>query len=217
MARRRRRRNPYRGDAKTRAAKAAGFAARSVFKLEQIDERFRLLKPGQRVLDLGASPGSWSAYAASRIGEGGRLVAIDLKPLDQALPSWCEVQQGDAYDPVWLEPEGAIGQQAPYDVVLSDMAPNTTGDRQTDKIRSHDVFLRALHFADAVLKPGGAFVGKIFMGGSFPEARDEVRARFEKVKTVRPEAVRSVSYEVFLVGLGKKATNEPEDGAGSQP
>lgn len=208
MARRRRRRNPYQGDAKTRAAKSAGYAARSVFKLEEIDRRLSLLRRGQRVLDLGAAPGSWSAYAAERVGDQGALVAIDLQPLRQALPAWCEVLEGDAYDPAWLDPEGAIGRHAPYDVVLSDMAPNTTGDKRTDKIRSHDVFMRALHFAEALLRPGGAFVGKIFMGGTFGEARDAVRSRFAKVKTVRPEAVRSVSYEVFLVGLDRRAPGD---------
>ncbi|MEM9692695.1 MAG: RlmE family RNA methyltransferase [Myxococcota bacterium] len=204
---RRRRQNPYgNADFRTRAAKASGFAARSVFKLEEIDRRLRLLKPGQKVLDLGASPGSWSAYAASRIGAQGKLVAIDLKPLTQPLPGYCTVLEGDAYDDRWLEdPDSPMVQSAPFDVVLSDMAPNTTGDRTTDKIRSHEVFMRALELGSRLVREGGSFVGKIFMGGDFPIARDEVRRHFENVRTLRPEAVRDVSYEVFLVGTNRRA------------
>ena len=158
MARRRgRSRNPYgQPDALSRAARAAGYTARSVFKLEQIDQRVGLLRQGQRVLDLGAAPGSWSAYAASRIGKAGRLVAVDLKPLKQVLPDTCQVITGDAFDEPLLA-GGPVAELAPYDVVLSDMAPNTTGDKGTDKIRSHQLFMRALDMASAVLRPGGHF------------------------------------------------------------
>lgn len=201
---RRHRNNPYkRADARTRAAKAAGFTARSVFKLEEIDRRVRLLRRGHKVLDLGAAPGSWSAYAEGRVGLEGRLVAVDRQPLRQSLGSRTIVIEGDAFDEALLE-EGPIAEIAPFDVVLSDMAPNTTGDKATDQVRSFDVFMRALAIADRVLSPGGAFVGKIFMSGHFAAARDALRARFSTVRTIRPEAVRDVSYEVFLVGLGKK-------------
>jgi len=202
MARHRRgRRNPYgQPDAVSRAARAAGYTARSVFKLEQIDRRVRLLKQGQHVLDLGAAPGSWSAYAAGRIGPAGRLVAIDLKPLRQALPDTCQVIAGDAFAADLLG-GGPTAEQAPYDVVLSDMAPNTTGDKRTDQIRSHQLFMRALEVACQVLRPGGSFVGKIFMGGDFEEARDAVRAQFGTTRVIRPKATRGVSYEIFLVGL----------------
>ncbi len=202
MSRKGRRENRYkRPDAHTLRAKAAGYAARSVFKLEEIDRRARILEQGKRVLDLGASPGSWSAYAAQRIGRRGTLVAIDLKPITQALPPHVIQLVGDAFD------EGlgaAIGEHAPYDVVLSDMAPNTTGDKATDQIRSFDVFCRAVELAARWLAPGGHFVGKIFMSGYFPDARDKLRELFDKVRTLRPEAVRDVSYEVFLVGLGRR-------------
>lgn len=199
-----RRRNPYRrADRLTIAAKAAGYTARSVFKLEEIDRRVRLLRQGQHVLDLGAAPGSWSAYASLRIGKQGRLVAVDLLPLTQALGEHCHQIVGDAYDEALLE-SGPIADHAPYQVVLSDMAPNTTGDKGTDKIRSFDVYCRALEVARRVLAPGGHFVGKIFMSGHFPQAREATRALFETVRTIRPEAVRDVSYEVFLVGLNRK-------------
>jgi 23S rRNA (uridine2552-2'-O)-methyltransferase len=199
-----RKRNPYqRPDHHSRKARAQGYTARSVFKLEEIDRRVRLLRQGDHVVDLGASPGSWSAYAAQRIGKNGRLVAIDLQPLKQVLGDNCVVVEGDAYDEGLLAEGGALQAQAPYDVVLSDMAPNTTGDKRTDKIRSLDVFMRALGLAKLLLKPGGHFVGKIFMGGDFQVARDAVRLSFDKVRVIRPEAVRDVSYEVFLVGLGR--------------
>ncbi|MBW2455886.1 MAG: RlmE family RNA methyltransferase [Deltaproteobacteria bacterium] len=202
MARHRKhRRNPYgQPDAMSRAARAAGYTARSVFKLEQIDQRVSLLRQGQRVVDLGAAPGSWSAYAATRIGPSGRLVAIDLKPLKQSLPDRCQVITGDAFDEELLA-AGPVAELCPYDVVLSDMAPNTTGDKGTDQIRSHQLFMRALEWASQVLRPGGSFVGKIFMGGDFQQARDAVRTRFATVRVIRPKATRGVSYEIFLVGL----------------
>src|SRR5262245_2771893 len=120
------RKNPYaKPDAFTKRAKEAGFPARSVFKLEEIDRRVRLLRPGMHVLDLGASPGSWSLYAAQKIAPHGKLLAIDLKPLTIQLPPPSEAREGDA-----LSLENAdLATFAPYDVVLSDMAPNTTGNR----------------------------------------------------------------------------------------
>jgi 23S rRNA (uridine2552-2'-O)-methyltransferase len=116
----------------------------------------------------------------------------------------CVVIEGDAFDEALLS-DGPVAEHAPFDVVVSDMAPNTTGDKTTDQIRSFDVFMRALAIADAALKPGGAFVGKLFMSGHFPAARDALRDRFGTVRTIRPEAVRDVSYEIFLVGLDRKA------------
>jgi len=206
MARRsKRNRNPYqRADPHSRKARKQGYVARSVFKLQEVDRRTRLLRQGQHVLDLGAAPGSWSAYAAERIGKHGRLVAIDLQPLKQALGEQCIVLQGDAYDEALLAPDSPVSTHAPYDVVLSDMAPNTTGDKGTDQTRSFDVFMRALTLATELLKPGGHFVGKIFMSGQFPEAREAVRLQFDKARVIRPEAVRDISYEVFLVGLARR-------------
>lgn len=199
------RKNPYaRPDAHTRAAKALGFAARSVFKLEEIDRRLRLIAPGMRVLDLGAAPGSWSAYAAEKIGRNGRLVAIDLEALRQPLPAHAVAIVADAFDS-GLPTVGPVAASAPYQLVLSDMAPSTTGDKPTDQIRSFDLFMRAAELATSLLEPGGAFVGKIFMGPDFAKARDYLRAHFSKVRTLRPRAVRGVSYELFLVGLGRRA------------
>jgi len=212
VPKRNRGRNPYRQDARTRAAKARGYAARSVFKLEEIDRRVRLLKPTQHVLDLGAAPGSWTAYAAKRVGSKGRIIALDLKPLEQAVPAQVTALEADAYEESTFI-EGPAAEAAPYHVVLSDMAPNTTGDKRTDQIRSFDIFMRAVALSDRLLVEGGSFVGKLFMSGDFQQARDALRERFVTVRTIRPEAVRDVSYEVFLVGLERKtatATNEPK-------
>ncbi len=195
---RRQRSNPYRRpDARADQARAAGYVARSVYKLEEIDRRLGLIKRGSRVLDLGAAPGSWSQYCAEHIGPQGKLIAVDLKPISLEFPPCVELLEGDARD---------MGEQltarGPFDIVLSDMAPNTTGDKPTDKYRSFDLFCQAAQLATELLVEGGSFVGKIFMSGHFPEARELLRRHFERVRVIRPEAVRTVSYEVFLAGLG---------------
>jgi len=196
------RKNPYaKPDRFTRAAKDAGYPARSVFKLEEIDRRVRLLKPGQHVLDLGAAPGSWSLYAAGRIGPNGKLFAVDLSPIGIALPPQAEFIQGDALS---LANED-LARYAPYDVVLSDMAPNTTGSRITDQVRSAELFLRALAVAATLGAKGGAFVGKIFMSDELPAARAELRKHYAAERLIRPEGTRAISTEIFAVGTGKRA------------
>lgn len=193
------RKNPYAGaDAHTRAAKAKGFPARSVFKLEEIDRRVKLLRSGQHVIDLGAAPGSWSLYAAGRVGPAGKVLAIDLSEITQVFPANVEVVQGDALS---LESE-VLARHAPYDVVLSDMAPSTSGSKVRDQAQSYELFMRAVEVAKAFGKPGSHFVGKIFMSGDFQAARQAVAAAFERVQVIRPEATRTQSSEVFVVGLG---------------
>jgi 23S rRNA (uridine2552-2'-O)-methyltransferase len=193
--------NPYKGpDRFTRAAKQQGYPARSVFKLEEIDRRVRLLKPNQHVLDLGATPGSWSLYVTQKIGQNGHLLAVDVEPLQVPLPGNATFIQGDALS---LENE-ALSVYAPYDVVLSDMAPRTTGNRHSDQTRSYELFIRALAVAEKLLKPGGAFVGKIFMGEDFQNAKKAVKRLFAEERAIKPEGTRSTSYELFIIGLGKK-------------
>lgn len=209
--------NPYkRPDTFTKQAKAQGYPARSVFKLEEIDRRVKLLRAGQRVLDLGAAPGSWSLYAAQRIAPSGHLLAVDLSPIHVPLGPGAHFSQGDALS---LTNED-LALFAPYDVVLSDMAPSTTGSKLADQARSFELFMRALAVAEALgvkpapgapaLKPpGGAFVGKLFMSEDFTKARDALRALFDEVRVIRPEGTRSSSFEVFLVGLRRKAAPLP--------
>lgn len=196
------RKNPYAGaDARTLAAKAQGYPARSVFKLSEIDRRVSLLRPGQRVLDLGAAPGSWSLYASERVGKSGRVLAIDIQEILQAFPENTRVVQGDALD---LGNE-VLAAEGPYDVVLSDMAPNTSGNKVRDQARSFELFMRALDVATELGKAGSRFVGKIFMSGDFQAARNAVAERYERVQTMRPETTRSQSSEVFVIGMGLKA------------
>lgn len=199
------RKNPYAGpDARTRAAKARGYPARSVFKLEEIDQRVRLLARGQRVLDLGAAPGSWSLYASERVGPAGRVLAVDRTPILQTFAPNVTVLQGDALD---LANE-ALGVFAPYDVVLSDMAPSTSGAKASDQARSYELFSRALDVAKALGKAGSHFVGKLFMSGDFQAARRALGEAYARSQVIRPDATRSRSPEVFLVGLGKRVGDD---------
>jgi 23S rRNA (uridine2552-2'-O)-methyltransferase len=181
-------------------ARKEGYAARSVYKLEEIDRRAKLLRWGARVLDLGAYPGSWTSYAAQKVGPRGRVLGIDLQVFRGTLPPHAEIRAGDVLS---LELEQELGPGS-FDVVLSDMAPATTGHRFTDQARSHQLFMRALRIACVVLAPGGHFVGKIFQGEDFEVARNAVREAFEELKIVKPPASRAESYETFLVGLRRK-------------
>ena len=193
--------NPYKGaDHFTLEAKKQGYPARSIFKLEEIDRRIGVLKPGMRVLDLGAAPGSWMLYASQKIARNGKLLAVDLTAITVPIPENTAFLQGDALS---LENE-ALSMHAPYDVVLSDMAPNTTGNRLGDQTRSFELFMRALAVAEKLLKPGGAFVGKIFMGEDFTAAKKEVKRIFTEERAIKPEGTRTNSYELFLIGIGRK-------------
>lgn len=174
-------------------ARREGFPARSVYKLQEIDRRTQLLRPGQRVLDLGAAPGSWTLYAAERVGRAGHVVAIDLQELRIDAPRNVEIRQGDARE------VDALG--GPFDVVLSDMAPKTSGQRAADQYRSYELVMAALTIARQTLAPGGSFVAKLFQGPELDEVRAAMRPLFGKVRILRPEAVRDESYELFLVGL----------------
>jgi 23S rRNA (uridine2552-2'-O)-methyltransferase len=180
-----------------RRARTEGFAARSVYKLQEIDRRMKLFRAGQRVLDLGAFPGSWTQWAARRVGKGGRVLGLDVQSPPPGLPVNAEMREADV---LTVTPE-ELGGSGAFDVVLSDMAPATTGHRSLDQMRSQELFMRALELARGVLAPGGAFVGKIFQSGDFPEAKKAVAASFEEARVIRPTATRAESFEVFLVGL----------------
>jgi 23S rRNA (uridine2552-2'-O)-methyltransferase len=181
-------------------AKREGYPARSVYKLQEIDRRVQLLRRGQRVLDLGAAPGSWTLYAADRVGREGHVVGIDLNDARIALPAQASFQALDVFK---LDPVAVFGAEA-FDVVLSDMAPHTSGQRHRDQFGSYELYMRALEIAGQVLTKGGAFVGKIFQGAELEQARAATRASFSSVKIIKPEASRSESYEIFLVGTGAK-------------
>jgi 23S rRNA (uridine2552-2'-O)-methyltransferase len=189
-----------RPDRHTRAAKAAGYPARSVFKLEEIHRRYRLFKAGQRVLDLGAAPGSWSLYASQQVGPAGKVLAVDLSEISEALPPNVLAKQLD----VFSAERAVLAELGPYDVVLSDMAPRTSGTKARDQALSFELCTRALSVADELGAPGSHFVVKLFMSADFAELKRAIVSRYGECRVVRPEATRSQSTEVFLVGLGRK-------------
>ena len=181
-------------------AKKAGFLARAVYKLEELDDQFKLFKPNQRVLDLGCAPGSWLQYARGKVGERGVLVGLDRGPLRGDVAG-ARIVVGDV---LTIDPKELLGDLSAFDVVLSDMAPDTTGIRSLDQARSEALFERALEIAAAVLAPGGNFVGKLFQGPDFKKLTEAVRAKFETAKTAKPESSRQISIEQYVIGKGFK-------------
>ncbi|MFN8792508.1 MAG: RlmE family RNA methyltransferase [Bdellovibrionales bacterium] len=184
-------------------AKKENFAARSVYKLEEIDKKYRLLKSGDAVIDLGASPGSWSQYVSQKVGPNGRVLGVDLKPVDVKLNNGIFIQ-ADLRD---LNLEDVFQQKGfppPFDVVLSDMAPATTGIRITDQARSVELCELALQIALKFLKKNGHFVCKLFHSDDFQSLKKQIVQNFEKFEAVKPEATRSQSKEIFLIGLKRK-------------
>ncbi len=181
-------------------AKRQGYAARSAFKLEEIDRKHHLLRPGLRVLDLGCSPGSWMQYAAKRVGREGEVIGLDLKPVTAKLPEQARALEGDVFeygaDPEWLG--------GPVDVILSDMAPKTTGIRSVDADRSHALNLQVLALTDTSLRTGGNLLVKAFQGAPFEELKQAFRQRFQQVKVVKPKSSRQESVEIFLLGQHKQ-------------
>lgn len=178
-------------------AKDQGFRARAVFKLEEIDRAVGLFHPGDRVLDLGCAPGSWLQYARSRAGEGARMVGIDRVAIP-GVPG-ARLMVGDVFTVV---PADLLGDLEAFDVVLSDMAPDTTGIRHVDQARSEALFERALELAMATLAPGGRFVGKLFQGPDMKRLVELARSRFAQVKTIKPESSRQISIEQYVAALG---------------
>jgi 23S rRNA (uridine2552-2'-O)-methyltransferase len=190
-----------------RRAKREGFAARSVYKLDEIDHQLKIFPRGGRVLDLGASPGSWTQYASQAVGPRGKVVALDRHALKIHAPANVIALQDDALavDPVALRAH--VGGQR-FDVVLSDMAPATTGDHFVDQQRSADLCLRALTLARTVLRTGGHLVVKALSGESTRDVVAAMRVDFGSVQIVRPKSTRKGSTEVFLVGLGRQAPSK---------
>lgn len=182
----------------SRQAKKDRYPARSVYKLEEIQQKHRLIHKGDKILDLGCSPGSWLLYAAKLTGDRGRVIGIDLKPVKiQAAPNM-EIINGD----VFALDAGVLGSD--FNVVISDMAPATTGHKAVDAARSAGLCEAALAIAQSVLLPGGRFVCKIFQGPDFNHFVDSVRAGFDKHKIFKPRSSRKASKEIFIIGLGFK-------------
>jgi 23S rRNA (uridine2552-2'-O)-methyltransferase len=184
-------------DPYARRARQEGWRSRAVFKLEEIDRRERLLRPGMVVVDLGAAPGGWSQYAARAVGEAGRVLALDLLPVDAM--AGVERIRGDFEDESILKAlMSKIGGRQ-VDVVMSDMAPNASGLRSVDQPRAMGLAELALELARAVLKPGGSFVCKLFHGEGFDAFVREARQHFARVTVRKPAASRAGSRETYLV------------------
>ena len=184
-------------------AKREGYRSRAAFKLLEIDEKFHILKPGQRVVDLGAAPGGWSQIAARKVGPKGKVVGIDLLPIDP-MPG-VEFIQLDFLD------ESApgklielLGGQA--DIVMSDMAANTTGHKKTDHLRIMGLAEAAIYFAREILAPGGVFIAKVFQGGTEGQLLADLKRDFAVVRHVKPAASRADSAELYVMATGFRGT-----------
>ena len=185
----------------TLQAKREQYPARSVYKLQEMQQRFKLIRKGDRILDLGCAPGSWLLYAAEQTGASGKVVGVDLQQIGINLPPQARAIQADVADAGsgWLSQAGTG-----FDLVLSDMAPATTGNKVVDAARSLELCQAALTVALRALKPGGFFVCKIFQGADFKAFEQEVRNGFNRIKNFKPRSSRKASKEIFVIGVGKK-------------
>ncbi len=205
MSRRQSRQPGYdRKDAHYRRARAEGYRARSAYKLIELDDRARILRHGDAVVDLGAWPGAWLQVAAERVGPTGRVVGIDLTPIEPLGSPRVAVVTGDVRDPASIAEvrrllNGTAG------VVLCDLAPKLTGIRDTDEARASELACGAITLLDDLLQPGGRLVLKLFMNAELPALVRSLNARFEQVKTTRPETTRRGSSELYAVAFGHRA------------
>ncbi|HXD83750.1 MAG TPA: 23S rRNA (uridine(2552)-2'-O)-methyltransferase RlmE [Rudaea sp.] len=183
-------------------AQAEGWRSRAVFKLEELIERDRLLKPGMTVVDLGAAPGGWSQMVRERLRDSGRIVALDILPMQGI--AGVEFIEGDFRQEAVLKQLEATLNGKPVDLVLSDMAPNISGVEDADQARAMHLVELAQEFAAVHLKPGGAFVVKLFQGRGFDEYLKNLRKAYERVSMRKPKASRARSPEVYALALGKK-------------
>jgi len=197
---RRQRRDPY-----VARSRDEGYRSRAAYKLQQLDAREKLLRPGMVVVDLGAAPGGFSQYAAQRVGAKGRVVAMDLLPMDPI--GGVDILQGDFTTEATLETlQGMLGDHT-VDLVISDMAPNISGVKDIDQPRIMYLAELALEMARSILKPEATFLVKLFQGEGFEVFQAELRDSFDNIKVRKPKASRARSSEIYLVATGFKAHN----------
>ncbi len=187
-------------------AKKENYAARSVYKLKEMDKRFRIFKKGQTVLDLGAAPGSWTQFAGERVGKSGHVLGVDIQSTRHAFPDNITFLQADIFSDA---PEliKSMAPLKPFDVIISDMAPKTTGIKFADQAASLELCEKAFEVALNYLKNGGNFAVKIFDGPEIQEYRNSVRPYFGKIKNFKPHSSRNESKEFFIVALGFKGAD----------
>ena len=190
-------------DVYVQRAKAEGYRSRAAYKLIEVAARDKLLKPGMVVVDLGAAPGGWSQVAAAKAGTGGRVIAVDLLPMDSLRN--VTFLQGDFRDEAVAQALERELAGRPIDLVLSDMSPNISGIALSDQARAMHLAELALEFAVKHLKPGGSLLVKVFQGSGFQEFLREMRSCFMRVMTRKPEASRGRSNELYLLGKERKA------------
>ncbi len=193
--RRQQNKDPY-----VRKARAGGARARSFFKLEQIDRKYRLIRPSTRVVDLGSAPGSWTQYVTERVSSQAQVVAVDRLAMDP-VPG-VHFVQGDFTDSGVSDDVLAWLGDSPVDLVLSDMAPNITGIRATDEARAEEIQEAVMEFCDRALRPGGTLLTKLFEDGTATGIRRVMGLRFDRTVTVKPDASRAESREFYLLGRG---------------
>ena len=182
-------------------AKKDGYVARSAYKIEEIDKKYRIISSGNKVLDLGCSPGSWLQYVCRKVGNSGQVLGVDLQPVKISLPSNVKVIQADIFE---LSDEILEIKGEKLDLILSDMSPKTSGIRTTDAYRLFELNKKVLNIANAILRPEGTLLVKAFQGILFDELRSEFRKMFAKVKFIKPKSSRSESVEIFILGTSKK-------------
>lgn len=179
-----------------------GYRSRAAYKLLQIQEKDKLIKPGMKVVDLGSAPGGWSQVARQFVGSKGKIIAMDILPMDQL--AQVEFIQGDFQENSVLEELLKVVDNEPIDLVISDMAPNVTGVKAVDQPKSMYLLELAIDFADQVLKPEGSLLMKVFQGEGFQPLLAELRQRYKKVITRKPDASRARSSEIYLLAKGFK-------------
>ncbi|MGE4089899.1 MAG: RlmE family RNA methyltransferase [Candidatus Binatia bacterium] len=190
-----------RKDSFYKKAKQEGYRSRAAYKLLELHKEFRLFKPGDRVVDLGAWPGGWTQVAAPFVGKQGRVVGIDLMAIDPLPVANVTFLQGDTTDPAQQEQILTL-LEGKADLILSDMAPKLSGIRETDEARAMELVHAAFACAQTLLRPGGALLLKVFMGPDYKRFLAELRIRFATVKATRPEATRKGSAETYVYATG---------------
>ena len=188
----------------TRKARLEKYPARSVYKLQEIQQKYKLLKKGDKVLDLGCAPGSWLLYAAKEVGESGKVIGMDLKPLEIQLPTNATAYEADIFSEEGL---GFLSEDVKFDVVMSDMAPSTTGNKHVDSARSYNLCEAAFFVAQKTLATGGVFICKIFQGEDFDRFMTLLKTGFAKYKLYKPQSTRKASKEIYVIGIDRKAAS----------
>ncbi len=188
----------------TKKARQEGYPARSVYKLQEIDQKYRIFRPGDRVLDLGCAPGSWLLYIQKKVGEGRGVVGVDVVDLQIPLQKGIVFIKKDARE---LTKSDLDTEGKKYQVVVSDLAPATSGVSSVDAGKSLELAEKAFEIAQIVLEPGGKFVCKIFESGAVREFFKRVQQSFQLTRILRPKAVRKGSREIYVIGKGFREDN----------